>query len=188
MNYNVSHSMTQDRNAVTERYSARSNTDDRLAALESELSQIKQIVIAMGRAATGLETPPPQLPMAPEVPLLPAPTHLHFGLDAMQRAHWADVYSRMVSAGKLRAGEVSSMNFTYLLCGAGTAPLGPIRWYGTTRELAYMVRRHLNSRWDVALAWFKDRKDSPLPKSFRNAKPPCGDSAAKIDHLFRKRD
>ena len=37
--------------------------------------------------------------------------------------------------------------FTYLMCGDGTPPLAPIRWYGSTRELAYMVRTQLNSNW-----------------------------------------
>ncbi len=29
---------------------------------------------------------------------------------------WADVYSRMAAAKKLHADEVSSTNFTYLMC------------------------------------------------------------------------
>lgn len=180
--------MTQDNIGITERYTARSDVGDRLAALEREVSQMRQIIIAMGRAATGLQTPPPQLPMSSPVPLLTASNHLHFGLDAQLRAHWADVYSRLVTAGKLHSNELSSTNFTYLLCGVGTPPLGPIHWYGTTRELAYMVRRHLNSRWDVAPVWFKDHKDNPLPKSFPNTKPPCDKSAAKLDLIFRKKD
>ena len=188
VNYNVSRSMTEDRNAIIGRHTARCDTNDRLAALEREVSQIKQIVIAMGRAATGLEAPPPPLPMAPPVPLLAAPVHLHFGLDARRRAHWVDVYSRLVAAGKLRPDEVSGTNFTHLLCGEGTPATGPIRWHGTTRELAYMVRQHLGSRWSVALAAFNDKNDRPLPRSFKNIKPPAAPSAAKIDLIFRSRD
>ena len=78
----------------------------------------------------------------------------HCGLDPHQRAHWADVYSRLVAAGLLHSDEVTSANFTFLLCGIGTPASGPIHWHGTTRGLAYMVRNWLNSRWEVALAAF----------------------------------
>ncbi len=156
------------------------------------MESIARFLYSMQQTAMSfsLQPPTPRLPFEPEAqpPLLTAPAHLHFGLDATQRAHWADVYSRMVSAGKLRAGEVSSMNFTYLLCGAGTAPLGPIRWCGTTRELAYMVRRHLNSRWEVALVAFKDKNNNTLPKTFKNTKAPSDQNMKKIDYLFCKKD
>ena len=49
----------------------------------------------------------------------------HFGLDSHQRAHWADVHSRLVAAGLLHSDEVTSANFTFLLCmgqGIGTRP------------------------------------------------------------------
>lgn len=180
--------MTEDRNAIIGRHTARCDTNDRLAALEREVSQIKQIVIAMGRAATGLEAPPPPLPMAPPVPLLAAPVHIHFGLDPQQRAHWADVYSRLVRAGKLCPDEVTSAHFSYLMCGEGTPAPGPIRWHGSTRELAYLVRRHLNSNWEVALVAFKDKNNNTLPKTFKNTKAPSDQNMKKIDYLFRKKD
>lgn len=179
-----------DKAAHYDKTEAMKSLEERVTALETNWLTLANAIYAMIQNTVGAEPPkpPPRLPFEQEVTTaLPDPAP-HFGLDAASRAHWADVYSRLLTAGKLRANEVSSSNFTYLLCGAGTAPLGPIRWYGTTRELAYMVRRHLNSRWDVALDWFKDRKDNPLPKSFKNTKPPCDESAAKIDYLFRKKD
>lgn len=112
----------------------------------------------------------------------------HFGLDKSMMAHWADVYSRLVRAGKLRSDQVTSANFTYLMCGEGTPALGPIRWYGSTRELAYMVRRHLNSKWEVALASFKDKNDNPLPKTLKNTKAPSVQNMEKIDRIFRTKD
>lgn len=118
----------------------------------------------------------------------PLSSHLHFGLDPQLRAHWADVYSRLVRAGKLRSDQVTSANFTYLMCGEGTPALGPIRWYGSTRELAYMVRRHLNSKWEVALASFKDKNDNPLPKTLKNTKAPSVQNMEKIDRIFRTKD
>lgn len=80
------------------------------------------------------------------------------------------------------------MNFTYLMCGSGTAPLGPVRWYGTTCELAYMVRTQLNSRWEVALTAFKDKNDKSLPKTLKNTKAPSAENMKKIDLIFRKKD
>ena len=50
----------------------------------------------------------------------PAAASQHCGLDSHQRAHWADVYSRLVAAGLLHYDEVTSTNFTFLLCGIGT--------------------------------------------------------------------
>lgn len=137
-----------------------------------------------------LPKPPPRLPFEQEeLTALPLPSPPpHFGLDAASRAHWADVYSRLLAAGKLHSDEVSSTNFTYLMCGAGTAPLGPIRWYGTTRELAYMIRTQLNSRWEVALATFNDKKGSALPKTLKNTKAPSTQNMKKIDLIFRKKD
>ena len=124
-----------------------------------------------------------------ETPLLPPSSPaLHFNLDPHQRAHWVDVYSRLVVAGKLRSSEVSCTNFTYLLCGVGTPPLNPIRWYGSTRELAYMIRTQLNSRWEVALAVFKDKNNNPLPKTLKNTKAPSEQNMKKIDLIFRKKD
>ena len=139
---------------------------------------------------TELPKPPPRLPFEPmETPLLPPSSPaLHFNLDPHQRAHWADVYSRLVATGKLRSCEVSCTNFTYLLCGAGTPPLNPIRWYGSTRELAYMIRTQLNSRWEVALAVFKDKNNNPLPKTLKNTKAPSEQNMKKIDLIFRKKD
>ena len=109
----------------------------------------------------------------------------HCGLDSRQRAHWADVYSRLVAAGLLHSDEVTSANFTFLLCGIGTPASGPIHWHGTTRGLAYMVRNWLNSRWEVALYAFNDKNGRPLPPTPRrqNAK-----TARTIDHCFRPRD
>ena len=87
----------------------------------------------------------------------PQPSSQHCGLDPHQRVHWADVYSRLVAAGLLHYDEVTSANFTFLLCGIGTPAPGPIHWHGTTRGLAYMVRNYLQSRWDVALVGRRDR-------------------------------
>jgi hypothetical protein len=109
---------------------------------------------------------------------------LHFGLDAKQLAHWADVYSHLVTAGMIKKSEVSSENFTWLLCGEGTAPLKPIRWYKSTRALAYMVRVYLNSKWEVAITYFKDKNDSKLPESFKNSSAPSQKSREKIDQIF----
>ena len=191
MNYNVSGNMTPDKNAIIERYPARSNIEDRVRTLEIWMSQMKEAFNAIGRAATGLNTPPPQLPMDEPLLLLcdrgQSPVE-HFGLDKNRKAHWVDVYSRLVAAKKIHADEVTSTNFTYLLCGEGTAPIGPVRWYGTTRELAYMVRTYLCSRWEVALAMIKDKKGSELPKTFKNTKAPSVQNMKKIDYLFRKKD
>lgn len=171
---------------------AMKSIEERVTALETNWLTLANAIYAMIQNTMDVETPkpPPKLPFEqegpPALPLrCPAP---HFGLDTSKRAHWADVYSRLVAARKLHADEVSSANFTYLLCGAGTAPLAPVRWYGTTRELAYMVRRHLNSRWDAALASFNDKNDSPLPKTLKNTKSPSDKSAQKIDCIFRTRD
>ncbi len=166
--------------------------EERVTALETNWFTLANAICAMiqNTMCNEVPKPTPRLPFEHEEmasPQLLSPA-VHFGLDARQRAHWADVYSRMVMAGKLHTNEVSSMNFTYLLCGAGTAPLGPIRWCGTTRELAYMVRRHLGSRWEVALAVFNDKNNRPLPQSIKNTKPPCDKSAQKIDYFFRKKD
>ena len=62
--------MTQDGNAINERYTARSDTEKSLAAVEYKVSIMLDAFFAMGRAVTGLETPPPQLSMAPPVALL----------------------------------------------------------------------------------------------------------------------
>ena len=91
-------------------------------------------------------------------------------------------------ARRPRADELTSMNFTYLMCGSGTAPLGPVRWYGTTCELAYMVRTQLNSRWEVALTAFNDKNNNPLPKTLKNTKAPSAENMKIIDLIFRKKD
>lgn len=191
MNYNVSGNMTPDKNAIIERYPARSNIEDRVRTLEIWMSQMKEAFNAIGRAATGLNTPPPQLPMDEPLLLLcdrgQSPVE-HFGLDKNRKAHWVDVYSRLVAAKKLHADEVTSANFTFLMCGEGTPAIGPIRWYGTTRELAYMVRRHLNSNWEAALVAFKDKNNNTLPKTFKNTKAPSDQNMKKIDCIFRKKD
>lgn len=166
--------------------------EERLNILEANVESIARFLYSMQQTAMSfsLQPPTPRLPFEPEAqpPLLTAPAHLHFGLDATQRAHWADVYSRLLAERKLHADEVTSANFTYLMCGAGTAPLGPIRWYGTTRELAHMIRTQLNSRWEVALATFNDKKGSALPKTLKNTKAPSAQNMKKIDLIFRKKD
>ena len=178
--------------------------EERVTTLETSLLTMANAIYAMiqNNMGTELPKPPPRLPFeqessAPTNPcnhhLLPAPTpkatfHLHFNLDPHQRAHWADVYSRLVATGKLRSSEVSCTNFTYLLCGVGTPPLNPIRWYGSTRELAYAVRQYLVANWEVALAAFNDKNDRPLPKSFSHSKAPSAQSIQKIDYIFRNRD
>lgn len=110
----------------------------------------------------------------------------HFGLDKSMMAHWADVYRRLTAAGLIKAGEVSKTNFNWLMCGEGTAPLEPIRWYGSTRVLADMVRRYLNSRWEIAMVCFKDKKGNELPKTFKNTSAPNADSAKIIDQIFQR--
>ncbi len=118
----------------------------------------------------------------------PQPASQHCGLDSYQRAHWADVYSRLVAAGLLHSDEVTSANFTFLLCGIGTPASGPIHWHGTTRGLAYMVRNYLQSRWEVALCAFSDKNDRPLPPTLKNTKAPSPKTARTIDRCFRPRD
>lgn len=165
--------------------------EERLNILETNVKSIVSFIYAMQQTAMtfSFQPPPPRLPFEREEPpaLLTARTP-HFGLDPQQRTHWADVYSRLVRAGKLCPDEVTSAHFSYLMCGEGTPAPGPIRWHGSTRELAYMVRQHLGSRWSVALAAFNDKNDRPLPPSFQNSKPPAAPSAAKIDLIFRSRD
>ena len=89
MNYNVSGNMTPDKNAIIERYPARSNIEDRVRTLEMWMSQMKEAFNAIGRAATGLNTPPPQLPMDEPLLLLcdrgQSPVE-HFGLDKSRKA------------------------------------------------------------------------------------------------------
>lgn len=181
-----------DKATTTIKTEAMKSLEERVTTLETNWLTFANAIYAMIQNSMGAEIqkPPPRLPFEHEEPaVLPLlPPALHFGLDSLQRAHWADVYSRLVTAGKLRADEVTSMNFIYLLCGVGTPCASPIRWYGTTRELAYMVRRHLGSRWDVALAAFNDKNNNPLPQSFKNTKPPAAQTAAKIDLIFRKKD
>lgn len=113
-------------------------------------------------------------------------TIAHFGLDKNMMAHWGDAYSRLAAAGLIKAREVSKTNFTWLMCGEGTAPLEPIRWYGSTRVLADMVRRYLNSRWEIAMVCFKDKKGNELPKSFKNTSAPNANSAKIIDQIFQR--
>ena len=115
-------------------------------------------------------------------------TDMHFGMDPCNTAHWTDVYSRLVSEGLIKAGEVTRENFLWLMCGKGTKPVERICWHGTKRQLAYMVRRYLNSRWDVATKSFNDKNDNALPQSLMTSKPPCPDSAKIIDQIFNKRD
>ena len=74
MIYNVSSSMTQDDIGITDRYTARSDVEVRLAALEYQFSLMVKAMEAIGRAATGLDTPPPPLPMVSPVPLLTGKT------------------------------------------------------------------------------------------------------------------
>lgn len=187
--------MTQDDNAIIDWRKAYFAMNARLTALEDKMQLALTALVDIGRAASGLSVPlnlPQQLPAAVQVQLLgdggrPS-QRLHFGLDASRRAHWADVYSRLVMAGKLKACEVTSANFTYLCCGEGTPAVGPIRWYGSTRELAYMVRQHLGARWEVALVSFKDKSDNTLPQSFSHTKAPAPSAAQKIDSFFRMRD
>ena len=118
----------------------------------------------------------------------PLPASQHCGLDSYQRAHWADVYSRLVAAGLLHSDEVTSANFTFLLCGIGTPASAPIHWHGTTRGLAYMVRNYLQSRWEVALCAFNDKNNRPLPPTLKNTKAPSPQTARTIDRCFRPRD
>ncbi len=165
--------------------------EERLNTLEMNVDCIVKFLYSMQQTAIAFSVPSPTLRLPferEEEPALLTARTLHFGLDATQRGHWADVYSRLVRAGKLCPDEVSSTNFTYLLCGEGTAPIGPVRWYGTTRELAYMVRTYLCSRWEVALAMIKDKKGSELPKTLKNTKAPSDQNMKKIDYLFRKKD
>lgn len=171
---------------------AMKSLEERVTALETNWLTLADAIIAMIRNTMGSEMPKPA-PGLPFEPLEPAPqvsalSRLHFNLDAHQRAHWADVYSRLVSAGKLRSCEVSCTNFTYQLCGVGTPSLAPVRWYGTTRELAYMVRRHLNSKWEVALIAFKDKKGNELPRTLKNTNAPNANSAKIIDMIFQTKN
>lgn len=185
------HSMAMDKRSHCDKTEAMKSLEERVTTLETSLLTMANAIYAMIQNNMGAELPkpPPRLPFEweEETVLLTART-LHFGLDATRRAHWADVYSRLVAEKKIKADEVTSMNFTYLMCGEGTPAIGPIRWYGTTRELAYVVRSHLNSRWDVALISFKDKNNRPLPKTFKNTKAPSDNSAQKMDYIFRKKD
>lgn len=170
---------------------AMKSIEERVTALETNWLTLANAIYAMIQNTMGTElpTPPPRLPFErEEEPALLTARARHFGLDAARRAHWADVYSRLVAAKKLHADEVTSANFTFLMCGEGTPAIGPIRWYGTTRELAYMVRTHLNSNWEVALVAFKDKNNNTLPKTFKNTKAPSDQNMKKIDYLFRKKD
>lgn len=166
--------------------------EERVTALETNWLTLANAIYKMiqNNIGTEMPKPPPRLPFEREetVPLLPLSPTPHFGLDATKRAYWADVYSRLVAEKKIKACEVSSANFTYLMCGVGTAPIATIRWYGSTRELAYVVRRYLNSRWEVALVVFKDKKDNKLPKTLKNTKAPSDQNMRKIDHIFRTKD
>ena len=165
--------------------------EERLNILETNVKSIVSFIYAMQQTAMtfSFQPPPPRLPFEREEPpaLLTARTP-HFGLDPQQRAHWADVYSRLVRAGKLCPDEVTSAHFSYLMCGEGMPAPGPIRWHSSTRELAYLVRRHLNSNWEVALVAFKDKNNNTLPKTFKNTKAPSDQNMKKIDYLFRKKD
>lgn len=185
------HSMAMDKRSHCDKTEAMKSLEERVTTLETSLLTMANAIYAMIQNNMGAELPkpPPRLPFEWEegTVLLTART-LHFGLDATRRAHWADVYSRLVAEKKIHADEVTSMNFTYLMCGEGTPAIGPIRWYGSTRELAYMVRRHLNSRWEVALVSFKDKNDNPLPKTLKNTKAPSDQNMKKIDHIFRTKD
>lgn len=118
----------------------------------------------------------------------PLPASQHCGLAPHQRAHWADVYSSLVAAGLLHSDEVTSANFTFLLCGIGTPASVPIHWHGTTRGLAYMVRNYLQSRWEVALCAFIDKNNRPLPPTLKNTKAPSPQTARTIDRCFHQRD
>ena len=165
--------------------------EERVTTLETNWQTLANTIYTMIQNNMGSElpTPTPTLPFErqEQAPLLPMRPH-HFGLDATKRAHWVAVYGRLVAEKKLKACEVSGDNFTYLLCGVGTAPQGRIRWYGTTRELAYMVRQHLGAQWDVAAFWFNDKNDKVLPRSFSHSKAPTEKLVQKIDHIFRTRD
>ncbi len=165
--------------------------EERVITLETNVNSIVRFIYAMQQTTMGfsIQSPTTNLPFEQEeqAPLLPMRPH-HFGLDAAKRAHWVTVYGRLVAEKKLKACEVSGDNFTYLLCGVGTAPQGRIRWYGTTRELAYMVRQHLGAQWDAAAFWFNDKNDKVLPRSFSHSKAPSEKLVQKIDHIFRTRD
>lgn len=65
---NVSSSMTQDTNAIIDRYPARSDLEDRISTLELWFSRMREALNTENRAATERATPSPQLPL--EVPLL----------------------------------------------------------------------------------------------------------------------
>lgn len=69
---NVSSSMTQDTNAIIDRYPARSDLENRVSTLEMSFSRLKEAFNTEDRAATERATPSPQLPL--EVPLLPQRT------------------------------------------------------------------------------------------------------------------
>ncbi len=167
------------------------NIEERLNILEMNMESIVRYIYSMQQAAMGfsIPSPPPRLPFErEEEPALLTARATHFGLDPRQRAHWVDVFSRLVTEKKIKSCEVSIANFTYLMCGDGTPPLAPIRWYGSTRELAYMVRTQLNSNWLVALAAFKDKNNNPLPKTLKNTKAPSPQNMKKIDLIFRTKD
>jgi hypothetical protein len=119
---------------------AMKSLEERVTALETNVNSIVSFIYAMQQTAMGfsIQSPAPRLPFEQQeqAPLLPMRTPRHFGLDTAKRAHWVDVYSRLVAGHKIKACEVTGDNFAYLMCGEGTAPQRRIRWYGTTRELA----------------------------------------------------
>lgn len=115
--------------------------------------------------------------------------HFSMGHTADDIRYWSTVYRRLVHRNYLASQEVACADFVYVVCGPTSVlshpPEGQIRWLCPTRSLAYIVRIHLNRRWEVAQEWFLDKNGRPLPPSFHKTNPPKKESTlAEIESLF----
>ena len=214
MIYNVSSSMTQDKNAIIDRYPARSELENRVSTLEMCFSRMREALNTESRAATERATPSPQLP--PEVPLLTQGAadqrrevlatfyhtddypHFHMQRDdrevlavlhGLKHLEWE--YRKVRQVGVFD-GEVSDKEWLAVLKGPAysqQAPTRKIAWRAKYMCKSF-VAQYLGSDYTTAekvfcLSGGKEIKDLKFTNISKNSDI-CDEQTGKIAALIRK--
>ena len=116
----------------------------------------------------------------------PPPRFPHFGLSAEEQRHWADTYRRLVGEQLLDNGDTTLTEWKYVCCGCCEAPRHPVEWQGSASALAYMVRRHLGGKWEIAHRVFVLKGHQALPVNLKTTHNPSQKMQNKIDAAFAK--
>ncbi len=211
---NVSSSMTQDTNAIIDRYPARSDLEDRISTLELRFSRMREALNTEDRAATERATPSPQLPLE----VLPLSQKLvdqrrevlttfyhtsdfpHFHVERDDREVLAVLHGlkhleweyRKVRQVGVFEGEVSDEEWLAVLKGPAYSQLAP------TRKIAWrakyicksFVAQYLGSDYTTAervfcLSGGKEIKDLKFTNISKNSDV-CDEQTGKIAVVIRK--